>query len=203
MDGLWDHIGLLSENQWGDYEWNVQRGLCGSGHFQVILTSDANEENFRPNTWNFCRVDRQTFRGLCQSQIRNETVICLLKILQLNLLTSWHSYGIHTKNMRCYNKHRKVPWFNNNCQKAIKEWRAKTFNEKSFEIIGFQPRQPWRSHQGETHLVITQYMLKTKQIPMLIVGSHGRRSLHISKSCTALQLFERTNGRQKDEMNQA
>ena len=87
-DGLWDHTGLFSENQCRDYEWHVQSGLCGCGHFQVILTSDANEENFRPNTWNFCRVDRQTFRGLCQSQIRNETVICLLKILQLNLLTS-------------------------------------------------------------------------------------------------------------------
>ena len=31
----------------------------------------------------------------------------------------------------------------------------------------------------------------------LIVGSHGRRSWQLSKSCISLQLFERTNGRQK------
>ena len=34
-------------------------------------------------------------------------------------------------------------------------------------------------------------------------GSHDRRSLQLSKSCISLQLFEITNGRQKDELNQA
>ena len=32
---------------------------------------------------------------------------------------------------------------------------------------------------------------------------HDRRSLQLSKSCISLQLFEITNGRQKDEWNQA
>ena len=36
----------------------------------------------------------------------------------------------------------------------------------------------------------------------LIVGSLDRRSLQLSKSCISLQPFERTNGRQKDELNQ-
>ena len=34
-------------------------------------------------------------------------------------------------------------------------------------------------------------------------GSHDLRSLQLSKSCISLQLFEITNGRQKDELNQA
>ena len=37
----------------------------------------------------------------------------------------------------------------------------------------------------------------------LIVGSHDRRSLQLSKSCISLQLFEISNGLQKDEFNQA
>ena len=35
----------------------------------------------------------------------------------------------------------------------------------------------------------------------LIVGSHDRRSLQFSKSCISLQPFQRTNGRQKGELN--
>ena len=37
----------------------------------------------------------------------------------------------------------------------------------------------------------------------VMVGSHDRRSLQIFKSCISFQLFEITNGRQKDELNQA
>ena len=36
-----------------------------------------------------------------------------------------------------------------------------------------------------------------------MVRSHDRRSLQLSESCISLQLFEITNGRQKDELNQA
>ena len=37
----------------------------------------------------------------------------------------------------------------------------------------------------------------------LIVGSHDHRNLQLSKSCISLQLFERINGRQKEELKQA
>ena len=46
---------------------------------------------------------------------------------------------------------------------------------------------------------------RTEVLPLtsLMVGSHGRRNLQLSKSCISLQLFEMKNGQQKDELNQA
>ena len=35
------------------------------------------------------------------------------------------------------------------------------------------------------------------------MGSHDRRSLQLFKSCKSLQPFERTNVRQKDELDEA
>jgi len=52
------------------------------------------------------------------------------------------------------------------------------------------------------HKHIAEFMAQ-EALLTLMVGSHDRRSLQLSKSCISLQLFEITNGRQKDEFNQA
>ena len=47
------------------------------------------------------------------------------------------------------------------------------------------------------------YRTEVLSLTSLMVGSHGLRNLQLSKSCISLQLFEITNGQQKDELNQA
>ena len=64
--------------------------------------------------------------------------------------------------------------------------------DRENESDGRRERQTDRKTNGRTD--------RGRGRKRLIVGSHDRRSLQLSKSCISSQLFEITNGRQKDEL---
>ena len=104
-----------------DYEWNIHEDLCGSDHFPVILTSNTVEEEAAPNRWNFKKADWLSFQPQCSSELTEEAVMSAEDPASqfTDLLIQAADKAI--PKMRFSKKLPKVPWFNNNCKKAIKE----------------------------------------------------------------------------------
>ena len=104
-----------------DYEWNIHEDLCGSDHFPVILTSNAVEEEAAPNRWNFKKADWLSFQVQCTSELMEEVVMSAEDPASqfTDLLIKAANKAIPKTHFS--KKLPKVRWFNDSCERAIKE----------------------------------------------------------------------------------
>jgi hypothetical protein len=146
-----------------DYEWKIHDDLCGSDHFPVILTNPTHVEDTAPSRWNFKKADWLTFRALCLSRLTEEAVMSaedptseFTALLMETAAETIPKTLISSKTLP------KVPWFDQNCKKAIKERKKaqrKVFSEptsaniqnfkmlraKARYVVKQQKKNSWRN----------------------------------------------------------
>ena len=137
-----------------DYEWNIHEDLCESGHFPVILTSNAVEEEAAPNRWNFKKADWLSFQAQCTSELTDEVVMSARDPAGqfTDLLIQAANKAIpktrFSKNLP------KVTWFNDSCKRAIKE--RKKAQQKFFSDPTLSNVENFNFLRAKAHHVVKQ-----------------------------------------------
>ena len=115
----------------------------------MILTSSTVEEDAAPNRWNFQKVDWLSFQAQCSSELTEEAVMSAEDPTSQFTDHLIQAAGKATPKTRFLKKFPTVPWFNDSCKKAIKEWKKaqqKFFsnptlsNVQNFKILRAKPR---------------------------------------------------------------
>ena len=113
-----------------DYDWKVHDDTCGSDHFPIILQNMTNNQNKRTPSWNLKKVNWGEIKISCLIELipeanknKEENLLYFTNAL-LNVAES------HIPKVPTPPKHNR-PWFNEECQKAVRLHRAEL---KKFKI---------------------------------------------------------------------
>ena len=89
----------------------------------MILTSSTVEEDAAPNRWNFQKVDWLSFQAQCSCELTEEAVMSAEDPTSQFTDRLIQAAGKAIPKTRFSKILPKVPWFNDSCKKAIKEWK--------------------------------------------------------------------------------
>ena len=120
----------------------------------MIQTSSTVEEDAAPNRWNFQKVDWLSFQAQCSSELTEEAVMSAEDPTSQFTDHLIQAAGKAILKTRFLKKLPTVPWFNDSCKKAIKEW--KKAQRKFFSNPTLSNVQNFKLLRAKAHHVVKQ-----------------------------------------------
>lgn len=113
-------LSICSPNLLMDFSWEVHNDQCGSDHFPIFITINQSLPKDKVPNWNLRKANWTEFASLCHEQITGEKfenaddVILLFSQLLIDIANK--AIPKTSTDPKCIPK----PWFNTDCDKAIK-----------------------------------------------------------------------------------
>ena len=114
---------ICDPNLFLDYDWKVYDDTCGSDHFPILLQNETNKLNKRTPSWNLKKANWDEFKTSCLTELIPEANKNKEEYLLYFTNTLLNIAERHIPKSSTSPKHNR-PWFNEECQKAVRLRRA-------------------------------------------------------------------------------